>query len=511
MIRKASILFLFFCLFTRNAAHSQSVSSIIIDSVSQNPVPYATVQWATKKGAITNEEGRFNLLLPEGIQKSDSLFISCLGYESIAKPLEAFDEAIIYLVPMAIELKEVIVSNKQYTAKEIVEKMKEGIVANYNLTLTKKRLFFRKSSFQQMHKSDYTLKKSTIKAFNKKFLDSVISTIPKNNSYYTEVLGDLYGNYEDEEQKLNLIKASELYDKNMELDFNKLEEKFNSIIKENVKTDSYFKIKSGFFGTKVEVDEILGEEIDSTDVAALNKELEKTRKEEEERKKNFAISRRNALGQMFNNLPILEDSDLNFIWKSRKYDFTLEDFTYLGADAVYVIDFKPKRSADFKGKLYINSDDFALIRADFENVKSLKTFNLLGVSLNNYLHKGKVIFSKDTSEKYSLSYYESEQGNRMGVKRPIKIIEKNKRVKGRNKQNELSAKVDIAFANIDKNEVVIFDSENISKADFDAFKENNKVLPTYMPTYNPEFWQGYTIIEPNKAIEEFTATEAPLE
>lgn len=511
MIGKATLFFLFLCLFYHNAVSSQSVSSKIIDSVTQKPVPYATVQWATKKGAITNEEGRFSLLLPEDVQKSDSLFISCLGYESIAKPLEEFDKATIYLVPMAIALKEVIVSNKQYTAKEIIEKMKDGIENNYNLALTKKRLFYRKSSFQQMHKADYTLRKSTIEAFNEKFLDSVIRTIPKNNSYYTEVLGDLYGNYGEEQQKFNLIKASELYDKNMELDFNKLEEKFNAIIKENVKTDSYFKIKSGFFGTKVDVDEIFEEEIDSTDVLALNKQLEKTKKEEEERKKNFAGSRRNALGKMFNNLPILEDSDLNFIWKSRKYDFTLQDFTYLGSEAVYVIDFKPKRSADFKGTLYINSDDFALIRADFENVKSLKTFNLLGISLNNYLHRGKVIFSKDTGQKYSLSYYESEQGNKMGVKRPLKIIEKNKRVKGRNKQNELSAKVDLAFANIDKNEVVIFDSENINKTDFDAFKENNKVLPTYMPTYNPEFWQGYTIIEPNKAIEEFTATEIQLE
>lgn len=509
MIRKTTLLFLFFCLLYHNATYAQSISSIIIDSATQKPVPYATVQWATKKGAITNEEGRFSLLLPEGIQKTDSLFISSLGYESIAKPLDKFDKAVIYLVPTAIELKEVIVSNKQYTAKEIVEKMKEGIEKNYNLTLTKKRLFFRKSSFQQMHKSDYTLKKSTIKAFNKKFLDSVIKTIPKNNSYYTEVLGDLYGNYEEEGQKFDLIKASELYDKNMELDFNKLEEKFNSIIKENVKTDSYFKIKSGFFGTKVDVDELFEEEIDSTDISALNKELKKTKEEEEKQKKNFANSKRNALGKMFSSLPILEDSDLNFIWKSRKYDFSLQDFTYLGSDAVYVIDFKPKRSADFKGELYINADDFALIRADFENVKSLKTFSLLGVSLNNYLYKGKVIFSKGKGQKYSLSYYESEQGNRMGVKRPLKIIEKNKRVKGRNKQNELSAKVDLSFANIDKNEVVIFDSESISKSDFDAFKENNKVLPTYMPTYNAEFWQGYTIIEPNKAIEEFIATEVP--
>lgn len=508
MFGKATFLLFLTVLCLHNAAISQSVSSRIIDSVTQKPVPYATVQWANNKGAITNEEGRFSLMFPEDIDiASDSLFISCMGYESIAKSLEEFDQSAIALVPKAIELSEVIVSNKQYTAYEIIDKMKESIEENYNQALTKKRVFYRKSSFQRMLKNDYTLKKSTIKALNKRFIDSVVRTIPKNNSYYTEVLGDLYGNFDEEMQKLDLIKASELYDKNMELDFEKLEEKFNTILKENVKTDSYFKFKSGLFGTKVDAEEVFGKEIDSTDVSVLNDEMEKTKKNEEERKQNFARHRRNSLGKIFNNLPIIDDSDFDFIDKSRKYRFTLQEFTYLGANAVYVVDFKPKRSADFKGRLYINADDFALLRADFENVQSVKNFKLLGVSMTTYLSRGKVIFTKENNNSYGLRYFESETASRMGVKRPFKIIELNKRVKGRNKQNELSADVDLAFSNSDKKEVVVFESENLNAAEFEAFKENNEVLPTYMPAYDPEFWKGHNIIEPNAAIRTFTATE----
>ncbi|MCJ7465666.1 MAG: DUF5686 and carboxypeptidase regulatory-like domain-containing protein [Maribacter sp.] len=490
--------------------HAQTLTSIIIDSATQKPIPYVSVQ-LKNKGMITNEEGRFTFLIDKNIQKTDSLFISCIGYASVAKPLNQFTENSIVLIPKAIELDPVIVSNKQYSAEDIIELVKKNLARNYTQQLTKKRLFFRKSSFQRMIKSDYTIKKSTIDAFNKKFIDSVIRTIPKSNSYYTEVLGDLYGNYDKEKQKLALIKASELYDKNMELGMNKLEEKFNKIIKENVKTDSYFKIKSGLFGTKVDADEIFGKDIDSTDVAAVNQELEKAKKEEEERKTNFASYRRNALGEIFNSLPIQEGSDLNFLSKSNRYDFTLKDFTYMGNDAVYVIDFEPKRSEDFKGTLYINSDDFALIRADFVNVQSVKTFKLLGLSLNTYLSKGKIIFSKGSDNQYGLRYFESEVGNRMGVKRPLKIIEKNRHVKGRNKQNELSGNVDLAFTNIDKNEVVVFESESLSPGSYDAFTENNTILPTYMPSYDPKFWQGYNIIEPNAAIREFTSTEEKLE
>ena len=501
MLKKNSFFFAGFLLFT-TLAKGQTLTSVVVDSATQKPIPYVTVQ-LMNKGMITNEEGRFTFLLDKTVQGTDSLFISCIGYESIRKPLNEFTEKTIVLKPKAIELKNVIVSNKQYTAEEIIDLVKDNLEKNYNSDLTKKRLFFRKSSFQRMNKTNYTLKKSTIEAFNKKFIDSVIQTVPKSNSYYTEVLGDLYGNYDNEKQKFDLIKASELYDKSMEVDLEKLEEKFNKIIKENIKTDSYFKIKSGLFGTKVDAEELFEGEVDSTDVAALNKELEEKKKNEEDRKKNFARYRRNALGDIFNSLPFRDDTYLNFLSKSRRYEFTLMNFTYLGNDAVYVLDFKPKRSEDFKGTLYVNSDDFALIRADFENVKSVKTFRLLGISLNTYLSRGKVIFYKQPSGNYGLRYFESEVGSRMGVKRPLKIIEKNRHVKGRKKQNELSGKIDLAFTNIDKNEVVVFETENITEAGFDAFKENNSILPTYMPNYDPEFWKGYNIIEPNTAIREF--------
>lgn len=501
------LLLVFFGLVATFQMNAQSVSSKIIDSVTQKPIPYATVQWASNKGAITNEEGRFSLLLQENSQETDSLFISCLGYKSIAKPLNSFDEPIIFMSPSAIELREVLVSNKQYTADEIMELVEDNLERNYNFGFSKKRLFFRKSSHQNMKKRDFTLKKSTIKEFNERSIDSVINSLPRRTSYYTEILGDLYGDYDEERQKLDLIKASELYDKNNMLSFENVEKQFNEILNANVKEDSYFKIKSGLFGTKVDADDLFDAEIDSSDVNALNEKLKEAKKDEEESKKNFAKFRRNVLGKLLNKLPIVEGSDLNFITKSRKYDYTLQDFTYLGSVAVYVIDFKPKGSAEYKGTLYINSDDFAMIRADFENVKSLRNFKLLGVSINKFLHKGKAIFSKDGNSQYSLSYLESEEGNQVGFKRPLKIIELNKKVKGRNKQNEFSAKVNFVFSNVEKNEVVVFDTENLNESSFEKFVENNTISPTYMPRYNPEFWNGYNIIEPNQAIREFTVAQ----
>lgn len=498
-----SRLFLFLVLLT-SSGHAQTLTSTVIDSATQKPIPYATVQ-LKNKGVITNEEGRFTFQLNDNVQPTDTLSISCIGYGSVKKPLNEFSENVIVLAAKAIELNPVIVTNKNYTPQEIVELVENGLAQNYNLGFSKKRIFLRETYGNQILKTAYTLKKSTIEAFNKKFIDSLISQVPKSNTYYTEVLGDLYGNSDSDEQKLDLIKASELYDKSLELDFEVLEERFNDIMKKNVKTDSYFKIKSGLFGTKVDGDELFEEDIDSTDVAALNEQLENEKKKKEDRKKFFAKYKRETLGNLFENLPVFEDTDYNVIFKPGRYDLTLEDFTYLGEAAVYVIGYTPKRSEDFRGKLFINSDDFALIRMDFENVNPLRDFSLLGVSIKEYLAKGKIIFSKGNDNKYHLSYYDINKGIRAGFRRPLKIIEKNKNVKGRRKQNELAMKVDAAFGNLNRYELVVFDEHVISESQFDDYTEDNTVLPTYMPDYDPEFWKGYNIIEPNQAIKEFTS------
>ncbi|WP_291864602.1 carboxypeptidase-like regulatory domain-containing protein [Maribacter sp.] len=496
-----------------SSTQAQTLTATVVDSTSQKPIPYVTVK-LKNKGVITNEEGRFSFLLNNEIKATDSLFISCIGYATLGKPINEFQENTIYLQPMAIELNPVIVSNKQYTAEEIIDMVEDNLEKNYNSNLSKKRLFFRDSYYQSFNKMDYTFVKSTIDAFNKNFLDSVLNSVPKRSSYYTEVLCDLYGNNEEDNQKMELIKASELYDKSKQLDFTNLEDRFNEIVRKNVKPNSYFKIKSGLFGTKVDgedFDEIFETEVDSSDAAALKKEIEKKKKEEIDRKANFSKYRRNSLARMMQNLFYMEDSKLNFIHKSRKYNFTLKEFTYIGDDAIYIVDFKSKGSADYSGQLYINSDDFAIIRVDYENIKSLKKFSLLGLNMNRYLDKGKMFFIKEENGKYNLRYLEEEEGTRVGIKRPLKIIEKNKHVKGRNKQNELSLKLDIATTGINKHEVIVFNSENITQAAYDAYTENNTVLPKYMPNYNPEFWKGYTIIEPNQAIREFTSDDVSIE
>lgn len=229
-------------------------------------------------------------------------------------------------------------------------------------------------------------------------------------------------------------------------------------------------------------------------------------KRKKRNKNEFLKYRKSGLETLFSSLFYNEDVLSNFLNKSGRYNFELVDYTYFDDTSVYVINFSPKRKEDFKGTLYVNTEDFAVVRAEYKNVRLLKNFGLLGVKFQDNLYDNKLIFSKGKNNKYDLKYLEMKRGNLFGFDRPLKVIEKNKHVKGRRKQNELSLDLDVVMNNLTKFEIVVFDSKPISEATYKSSTENKNIKPQYLSRYNPDFWNGYNIIEPNFAIRQFTAT-----
>ena len=473
------------------SAQAQSLSSRIIDAKTGEAIPYATVQYADGKGIITNEEGQFNLYVTPAITL-DSLFISCMGYEKTAVSVRQGIDSVITIDPKPIELSEVYLFDHELEVDEIIRRVKEQIPVNYQQDPIHQRLFFRKSSLDRLRKFDIAFKESTIEEFNERFIDSVLSILPKGNAYYTESLVDLYKTKDS--SRLKIEKAAELYDKDNEVSMEALGKKMEDIFKANVRPDSYLKIKSGIFGTKVQVDSILEA---SDDAAEIEDELK------EPEKMDFHSHKRWQLNELYSGLFYQEDSKLNFLEKSRRYNFDLKGYTTIDEEGVYVIDFSPKGGADFEGTLYVNLEDFAVMRLDYSNVKSLKRIKLLGFHYEETAYKGTTIFAKNDNNRYDLRFINRVEGRVMGVDRPLKVIEKNKNVKGRRKQNELSLNIDLVNWNTEKYELVVYESELISPSEFAASEENETVKATYLSRYDPEFWKGYNIMEPNQAIREF--------
>lgn len=466
----------------------QSVKVQIIDSLSLEPVPFATVHFSNNRGLITDEIGFFELL-PEQIEENDSLFVSSIGFDRVAVGLKEFNDSIIYTQPKAIVLDDVILTNKNYTTEKIISLIQDRLNDNYSLDYSKRRMFIRELYGQNISKIKIDKFKSSIAELNRSLLDSFLVNMPRKSDYIVETLCYYSGNLEDENQKINLIKARNTYDKGDDL-MKSLTKRLQNAIKDNVKSDSYFKVRSGIFGGDMDIDG-LEEEVDSTDLDAL-KEFEKKQLEKKKsEKEGFAKYRKNNITELYSKLFFAEDAEVNCIQKPNRYVFSEPKLITEGTDLVYVIDFKPKKKEDFEGTLYINSKDFAVTRLDFNNTKPLFRIKLLGVFFEDYMRSGKMVFSKDDGKQYGLSYLQITEGQKIGVDRPIKFIEKNKFVKGRRKQNEISMRMDLSLTSKSDYEIRVFESENLTQGEFDQIEEKNEVLPKYYKEFKTNFWEEF--------------------
>jgi len=486
--------------------NAQEITGQILDSSSKEPIPFATIVYANMRGVLTNEEGKFNI--HANLDSESIIAISSLGYEAKDLRVSEINGQITYLKAQSIQLSDVFLSDKKLSAEEIIEKVSEKIRDNYNFDYTQKRFFFRESNTNHVRQFDMDIDESTIPELNQALMDSISNSIPKMSDSYREVLGDLYGNYE--EQKLKVLKAANLENPQSRESLTELSDKIQVIFQESFKKNSYLKIKSGWLGVKVDAKE-LQDEFDGTEEeeevkpAPTPEELEKINATKLMNLKQTTVADiKGLLNSMFWN----SDNTLDVINKSRKYEFKVHGYVQIENAIAYVIDFKPKRGADFKGRIFVNTQDFGVYRIDFENVKDISSFRLLGISTASDIYRGKMIFGKDENAKYNPKYIELEKGESFGIDRPLTIIEKNKFVAGKMKQNEIDLDIKIKVKQLNKLQLVVFENSNIEASDFINL-ENKAADFEYQKfkKYNPEFWDGYNIIEPNAAIKAFTAPQ----
>jgi len=476
--------------------YSQDISGKIIDKETQEPIPYVTIKISDKKGAISNDEGNFSITISDQNSANDSIYFSSIGYTTKAILVKKITDTVILLEPQVLKLSSVYLTHKKLTAEEIIDQVENNLSKNYTTNTTKSRFFMRESFKQYYKKLNLNFKTSSIKEISKTLIDSMVNSIPKRTAYYNETLGDYYSNFERNYKKLHIIKTSKLYNENQEISFEELQNKFMNVLNKNVKQNSYLKIKSGFFGTKIGVDSIINSA----------KNFDKLEKEYEQ--KNYFNSRKKSIENLTKNVFYDEDSEINVIRSSNRYNFTKKDYTYIDGELVYIIDFSPKRYKDLKGTLYVNTDDFAIMRLDYSNANPIydKIFNMFGVNFNHAKYQGTMIFNKfEGSNYYSLKYLSHENGRSLLLNRPLTIIEKNKHVKGRRKQNELRLQMNFDIIDRVKRELIVFNETNIAPEIFTNIKEKKLVDVKYFSSYNADFWKGYNIIEPNQAIKEFTA------
>lgn len=489
---KSIFFFMFFIFVGTCILPGQELTAIVKDSLTQKSIPFASIYLNSGTGVVANEEGRFRLIY-DTLNENDSLFVSCMGYKTLGLPFSSVKDSIFYLNPETIELNSIILSNKQLDVKDILKEIQKDIPEKYELGLTEKKLFFRETGSQEFKSLEVEIKKTSIDEFNQVFWDSTLYKIPKKNTWYFELIGNLNGDYNDKNQKLELIRALELEDKEKTAIFENIEKLFDTILKQNVKSNSFFKVRSGIIGGKVEADEINDT---SKDTLTSKQKLQKE-------KEAFLKWRKRVLSNLVSSLFDEEKLDLAILKKASKYKFTQTDFTYLGDTPVYIINFNPNGNADYKGKIYVDAEKLALIRIEYKNIQPVRDFSMFGVSFKEDLREVIIQFKKSASNKYSLEYFDFNSSFEGGFDRPLVITEKNKIVKGRNKQNQLKMDLNVVNRNNQRYQLVVFETIPLNTNVFEDLQEKAEILPVNRITYDPDFWEGYMIIEPNAAIKEF--------
>ncbi len=88
-----------FSLFVISIGTAQNFSAKVIDQVSGEPIPYATIETGINQGIITNEEGEFTFLMGQVKRPQDSIYISYMGYETKGVLFESQENLEIQLTP----------------------------------------------------------------------------------------------------------------------------------------------------------------------------------------------------------------------------------------------------------------------------------------------------------------------------------------------------------------------------------------------------------------------------
>ena len=491
---KYFILFLFFsiaCSFQISAQSTNIVKGMVVDMDKQTPLPYTNIVVLHKsRGTVSNEKGFFSLDVTK-LDKNDTLSFQYVGYDSKVFIISELDSVnTIYLKEAIINLGETFVFSDPPDPEDIVKKVLENKKVNYKKRTAKAQTFIRWRNTSDIEKARVDLKKNSIKELDEESLKYAASKIPKHNTSYTDFLVNLYFSANiDDTLKIDPVKAVSLKEEEI-TELEQMAGIFEKLFNETEENE-YWKVKSGILSQKLNIDDEDGEQ----------------------KKDSVSESKTNTIKTEYYNRSIksrlkyssMDDKDMwDFLYHTGRYVFTLVGGAKVNGEDVYIIDFVPKKSGKYVGKVYISMNTYALVRADynFADGKVGRSFHLFGVGYTVNYFSGSVFFEKEGSS-YNLKYFSQKAGTDFSVNRAISLLKKRKRFLFDKKLNEIKVKIDFEVTSEESIEVLIFDDKEITDKQFADFeqKENMKII--YIDHFSDDLWKGYPIIEPTKRMREY--------
>jgi hypothetical protein len=476
------------------------ISGIVLDEMTGEPLPYATIEVQGKaQGTVSNEEGRFILDTTE-LSPQDTLVISYIGYETAKVSLEnllKFGE--IYLKEAAGLLKEVQIVAQQLSVKEILKKVNENFKKNHQAAYyDKKRLFFHSSSRTPLNKENqFVLKKSNFVGLDKEVFNELFKKVPDEIKDYEDIVGTLYGN--GSVYKFIPEKAVSLGDGNQKSLLKEIEEKlsafFNDIEKSKGNEKIYYKVKTGILSKKIDMEDEGGDEA--------------SREVDQRDSLHFTLPTslvKNELLFLLKEYTSVESKNWEFINSPGRYHYVLEEITLHDDEPVYKIQFSPRRQGLFQGTMYISTSSFAVLKLDFAFAQDKRSehFQLLGVGHSVNYKRAHIIFQKGKTAYYP-KFISAQQNEFNSLDRSFSVLKKEKRFLVDKELNEIKMDVDMSFTTEFYWELLVLEAEEIDASVYHKIVQPATTKYKREYAYTPEMWKNRTMLVPLSEINKYQA------
>jgi len=475
------------------AQNSKLVKGLLLDSKTQEALPYSNIVVLHKYfGTVSNESGYFSLDTTS-LSMDDSVSFQYIGYKTKVLLLnELTKKDTIYLTEELISLSEAFVFGNPLDPKTIIKRVIENKDKNYPKRTTKAQTFIRWRNISDIEKATLNVKKNSIKELDEASLQNAAAKLPRHNTSYTDFLGDLYfSSSKDDSLKIAPTRTVSLEREEI-TELEQMSQVFEKLFKKSSE-EEYWKVKSGILSQKLDIDDPVDEaENDSTSKETSEKGMTNT----------------NGYSKFIDyklSYSLMNDKDQwEFLYKTGKYEYSLVGGTKVGGEDVYIIDFTPKSSGLFEGRVYISISTYALIRADyaFASGKTGRDFHMFGVGYSMNFFSGSIFFEKK-DDKYCLKYFSLKTGQDFSVERKVSLIKKRKRFLFDKKLKEIKVGLNFEVISEESTEVLILNDNPISHQQYSDFEQKEKMKIIYVDHFDENLWKGYPSIEPTKRMREY--------
>jgi|SRR5690625_3603726 len=471
-------------LFSHQNLKAQTFSGTVKDQSTQQRISFVNISSSGTYGTISNQDGEFNLQL-KYLTKNDTIYFSSLGYESKEFALKDLKEKMVFLKPTSFTLEEVFITNKELSAEEILQKVVQNAPKNYQHGNNKYGVFKREK--ENLKNDDLDIDFRRINFLNKKqrqaFNEELASLGKKSkevNENYIDTYVLLFKN--DEEYKIDPVLATKLADPDKENSVDKILLDVGEIIKEKLERANTFKVKSGLFTLQDSLEIQINSDVDS-----LNIKWGK-----------------NELTRLFKKYDFSEKIDFDFISSPQNFNYQLEGITNMGDEFIYKIHFEPRKNKfKYRGDLFISAESFAILKMNYELVEPEKSPGILrmtfGIQMELKTATETAVFQKDQEENYFLKYVHRLRDEQVYLNRNIRFIENTTEAD----KIVLKTKFKIDQSRQTNSQFLFNSLGEYSNQEFQQLTEKDKIPLQILRKYDPQVWEEYNIISPEKEIRTF--------